>query len=102
MESWKQIGYRIIFDWILLIWHCGALRPTYGGIMGDIRQFQSLTFVVGTAKMKTTKRVKRTESFAAGVGRGLRLAAKSARKTARMYGTPIYISEEGKVVAKKP
>ena len=49
-----------------------------------------------------TKPVKRKESFAAGVGRGLRLAAKAARKTARMYGTPIYVSEGGKVVAKKP
>jgi hypothetical protein len=52
--------------------------------------------------MKSNKRVKRPESFAAGVGRALRLAAKSARKTARMYGTPIYVSEGGKVVAKKP
>ena len=70
--------------------------------MGDIRQFRGLTSVVGKAIMKTTKRVKRPESFAAGVGRALRLAAKSARKTARMYGTPIYISEGGRVVAKKP
>src|SRR5450631_960077 len=52
--------------------------------------------------LKPAKRVKRKESFAAGVGRGLRLAAKAARKTARMYGTPIYVSEGGKVVAKKP
>jgi hypothetical protein len=51
--------------------------------------------------MKPTKRVKQKESFAAGVGRGLRLAAKAAHKTARMYGTPIYVSEGGKVVAKK-
>lgn len=52
--------------------------------------------------MKPTKRIKRPESFAAGVGRGLRLASKAARKTARMYGTPIYVSEGGKIVAKKP
>jgi hypothetical protein len=52
-------------------------------------------------KKKPTAR-KRTESFAAGVGRGLRLAAKSARKTARAYGTPIYVWENGRVVAKKP
>lgn len=52
--------------------------------------------------MKTTTRRKKPESFAAGVGRALRLAAKDARKTARMYGTPIYIWENGKVVAKKP
>ena len=52
--------------------------------------------------MKPGKRVKRPQSFAAGVGQGLRLSAKAARKTARMYGTPIYVSEGGKVVAKKP
>ena len=48
------------------------------------------------------KRRKKPESFAAGVGRGLRMAAKSARKIARMYGTPIYVWENGKVVAKNP
>jgi hypothetical protein len=52
--------------------------------------------------MKATTRVKKQESFAAGVGGALRRAAKTARKTARMYGTPIYVSEGGKVVAKKP
>ena len=40
--------------------------------------------------------------FAAGVGRALRRAAKDAQKTARMYGTPLYVWENGKVVAKKP
>ena len=35
-------------------------------------------------------------------GRALRRAAKVARKTARMYGTPIYIWRDGKVVAEKP
>jgi hypothetical protein len=45
---------------------------------------------------------KNTDSFADGVGRGLRLAARSARKTARLYGTPIYAWENGKIVAKKP
>jgi hypothetical protein len=42
------------------------------------------------------------QSFAAGVGRALRRAAKDAQKTARMYGTPLYFWENGKVVAKKP
>jgi hypothetical protein len=36
------------------------------------------------------------------VAKGLRKAAASARKTARMYGTPIYVWQDGKVVAKKP
>jgi len=54
-------------------------------------------------EMKSASRSpKRPESFAAGVGRALRQAAKAARKTARMHGTPIYVSEGGKVVAKKP
>jgi hypothetical protein len=35
-------------------------------------------------------------------GRALRRAAKVARKTARMYGTPIYVWKNGKVVAEKP
>ena len=45
-----------------------------------------------------------TESkrFFQAVGSALRRAAKAARKTARMYGTPIYVWENGKVVAKKP
>ena len=30
------------------------------------------------------------------------MAARSARKIARAYGTPIYVWEKGKVVAKKP
>jgi hypothetical protein len=52
--------------------------------------------------MKAKSHTRKPESFAAGVGRALRRAAKTARKTARMYGTPIYVSEGGKVVAKKP
>jgi len=49
-----------------------------------------------------SKPPKRKESFAAGVGRGLRRAARTARKIARMYGTPIYVWENGKVVAIDP
>jgi hypothetical protein len=52
--------------------------------------------------MKTVKRSKQPNRFSADVGRALRESAKVARKTARMYGTPIYIWENGKVVAKKP
>jgi hypothetical protein len=32
----------------------------------------------------------------------LRPAAKDARRTARMHGVPIYVWEEGKIVALKP
>ena len=42
------------------------------------------------------------KTFAIQVGRALRRAAKSARKTARMYGTPICIWRNGKIVAEKP
>jgi hypothetical protein len=41
-------------------------------------------------------------SFSLGVGKALRRAAKVARKTARAYHTPIYVWENGRVVAKKP
>lgn len=53
-------------------------------------------------KAKTRTKTARSRSFAAGVGGALRRAAKDARKTARMYGTPLYVWEDGKVVAKKP
>jgi hypothetical protein len=36
------------------------------------------------------------------VGGALRRAAKDARKTARMHGTPVYVWENGRVVATKP
>ena len=52
--------------------------------------------------MKQTKVKKETRLFSAAVGRALRRAAKVARKTARMHGTPIYIWKNGKVVAEKP
>ncbi|MCC6967053.1 MAG: hypothetical protein IT391_12335 [Nitrospira sp.] len=52
--------------------------------------------------MKTTRRNAQLSSGAKQVGAALRRAAKVARKTARMYGTPIYVWEDGKVVAKKP
>jgi hypothetical protein len=52
--------------------------------------------------MKATLKKKSPSAFSQSVGRALRRAAKVARKTARMYGTPIYVWENGKVVAKKP
>jgi hypothetical protein len=39
---------------------------------------------------------------AAQVGRALRRAARDARKAARMHGTPLYVWENGRVVASKP
>jgi hypothetical protein len=48
------------------------------------------------------KRPKKPESFSAGVGRGLRRSAKTARKVARMHGTPVSFWKNGKVVAEKP
>ena len=50
-------------------------------------------------KKKVSKEAK---AFSQSVLRALRRSAKVARKTARMYGTPIYVWENGKVVAKKP
>jgi hypothetical protein len=43
--------------------------------------------------------------FTGAVTRALRRAAKTARKTASVFGTPIYVCRDGKVVAikqKKP
>lgn len=52
--------------------------------------------------MKPSGPKKETKAFSDAVGRGLRRAARAARKTARMHGTPIWIWKDGKVVALKP
>jgi hypothetical protein len=52
--------------------------------------------------MKTPKTKPKPSEFALAVGRALRRSARVARKTARMYGTPIYVMRGGKVVAVKP
>jgi hypothetical protein len=52
--------------------------------------------------MSVTKTRYGKKTFAAVVGRALRRAGLSARKTARAHGTPIYIWRDGKVVAEKP
>lgn len=51
-----------------------------------------------TAKTPSIK----PNEFSKAVGRSLRRAGKQARKIARMYGTPVYIMKNGKVVAEKP
>lgn len=51
--------------------------------------------------MKARKKP-RVQSFAAAVGRALRQAGVTARKTARLHGTPVYVWKDGKVVAEKP
>jgi hypothetical protein len=44
----------------------------------------------------------RNPELAARVGRALVRAGESARRTARMHGTPLYVWEKGRVVAKRP
>lgn len=52
--------------------------------------------------MKAKSRKPKHDEFSRAVGRSLRRAAKEARKVARMYGTPVYVMKDGKVVAEKP
>jgi hypothetical protein len=52
--------------------------------------------------MKRKAKPQTSKEFSAAGGRALRRAAKVARKTARMHGTPIYVWKNGKVVAEKP
>ena len=53
----------------------------------------------GTNKSKGSNR---NPKLAARVERALLRAGESARRTARMHGTPVYVWEHGKVVAKRP
>lgn len=52
--------------------------------------------------MKRSGGNRRTKEFANRVGRALRRASRAARKTARIFGTPVYVWKDGKVVAEKP
>jgi hypothetical protein len=52
--------------------------------------------------MKASSRNKQAKTFAATVGRALRRAGRTARKTARAHGTPVYLWRDGKVIAQKP
>lgn len=56
----------------------------------------------GNRTMNTKNASRDPKAFAASVGRALRRASQTARKTARAYGTPIYLWKNGKVVAEKP
>ena len=47
--------------------------------------------------MKISRRKAKPSSGAEQVGAALRRAGKIARKTARMYGTPIYVWENGTI-----
>jgi len=49
-----------------------------------------------------TRTKRRTDEFAAAVGRALIRAGRAARKTARLHKTPLYFWKNGKVVAEKP
>jgi hypothetical protein len=52
--------------------------------------------------MKRTNQTRRSKHRLTPAGLAMRRAAKAARKTARNYGTPIYVWRAGKVVAEKP
>ena len=53
-------------------------------------------------KIRRVPTYKTPKEFSQAVGRALRRAARVARKTTRMHGTPIYIVRNGKIVAEKP
>ena len=52
--------------------------------------------------MSKNNRDEKHKELSESVARALRDAARQARKTARIHGTPIYVWQNGKVVAKKP
>lgn len=52
--------------------------------------------------MKQVKKKPKPSRFAKEVGKALRRAGKEARRVAKMHGTPIYYSQDGKIVAAKP
>ena len=76
--------------------------PSVGRRLDCVRQFRGRSPFTGARTMKPSGPKKETKAFSDAVGRGLRRAARAARKTARMHGTPIWIWKDGKIVALKP
>ena len=52
--------------------------------------------------MKRASRRRKERDFVVMVGRALIRSARTARKVAKMHGTPIHIWRNGRVVAEKP
>jgi hypothetical protein len=52
--------------------------------------------------MTTKKTGKPPTEFSKQVGQALKRALKRARATAKMHGTKLYFSRDGKIVAEKP
>jgi Ni,Fe-hydrogenase III component G len=52
--------------------------------------------------MKKTTISPENKRFFESVKRAMPAAARRARRIAKMYGTPIYVVENGKIIAKKP
>jgi hypothetical protein len=73
--------------------------------LGGLRQFQQAAEADRVRAMKAksaSTNPNRNPKLAARVERALLRAGETARRTARMHGTPLYVWENGKVVAKRP
>jgi hypothetical protein len=75
-----------------------GLWPTLGQFM----RTRGLSGFDRRVIMKKTSKKPVAKGFAASVQPALRRAAKVARKTARVCGTPLYFWKNGRVVAEKP
>jgi hypothetical protein len=64
----------------------------------------TLAYPVGAriSRARTVKRSKESQRFFSSVQRAMPAFARRVRRTARIYGTPLYVWENGKIVAKKP
>jgi hypothetical protein len=52
--------------------------------------------------MKKQKRSRENEKLSEAIARAMVAAARKAREVARLHGTPIYVWEKGRVIAKRP
>lgn len=52
--------------------------------------------------MKKTTLSREDKRFFAAVARSIRRAARRAREIARMHRTPIYVWENGRIIARRP
>jgi len=105
LQRWKRAGYRIEIVYLRISSPRLALRRIAAWVKQgghNVPRTDVIRRFTRAMKRKTTPKLQTSKEFSDAVGRALRRAAKVARKTARMHGTPIYIWKGGKVVAEKP
>jgi hypothetical protein len=100
LEKKYDVQFRVVFDAIRRLMQTPEPKKRRIGFITTDRHGDAGSDFIARDRPRRPRKPKAT--LAVRAGRALRRAALDARKTARFYGTPIYVWRNGKVVAEKP